>query len=493
MSRPTRGTPFFHGFHQRLFGSPPRSALVKLLPAAETLRSASQLRTACGDLLPDALLPKAAHGANSRERFFTPLVTLWAFLGQVLAGSSCRDAVRRFLAHLAGPEGDAEATLSTSTAAYCRARARLPLALLEKASAALRARLTGEVPQDALWRGHLVRLVDGSTASMPDTAVNQARWPQSKNQARGCGFPTVKMVGLFCLHSGALLQRVYGRLRHSEITLARLLWATLEKGAVLLGDRGFCSYFDLCQLQARGVEAVVRLHGSRPADFRKGQCLGKNDRLMTWTRPRAGSLICRKKEHRALPATLTVRYVRYQVAPPGFRTRQVVLVTTLLDPRAYPLEALAALYRRRWEIELHWRECKTLLSLDVLRCLSPAMIEKELLLHGLAYNLIRALMQRAALTHHQPLARISFQGTLDTLDHFAHAMHAVAHQPRKRATVLACCLLTIATDLLPDRPDRVEPRAVKRRSKAYDWLRVPRHRTAAKKAARRRARALQPA
>ena len=479
-------TPFFAGFHRHLFGTPPRSALDQLLPQAHAARSASQLRTACGEFIPDALLPKAASKLNSRARVFTPLVTFWAFLAQVLARGSCRDAVRGLLAHLpARPES--EPGLSTSTAAYCRARARLPLAMLQKVFNAVRERLRRDVPRAALWLGHRVCLVDGSTASMPDQPENQARWPQSANQKPGCGFPTLKMVGLFCLHSGALLYRACGRLRESEQSLARQLWRWLKKGDVLLGDRGFCSYLDLCQLQARGVEVVVRLHGSRRPDFRKGQRLGASDRLMTWERPRAGSLACTPEEEAALPATLTVRYVRYRVARPGFRTRQVVLVTTLLDPQRYPLAALAELYRRRWEIELHWRECKTTLGMDILRGQSPAMVDKELLLQLIAYNLVRALMQQASLPHHQPLARLSFKGTLDTFQRFAAAMHAVAGQPRQRAAILARALEAIAADLLPERPNRVEPRAVKRRPKAYDWLSVPRHQTPAKKAARRAA------
>jgi hypothetical protein len=481
-----QSTPFFAGFHQRLFGTPPRSTLEQLLPKDAAARSASQLRTACGDLIPDQLLPKTKEKANSRERLFTPLVTFWAFLAQVLAGGSCRDAVRRLLAHLPAGAVNGDA-ISSNTAAYCGARGRLPLEMLQKIFAALRDRISGEVPSAALWQGRLVRIVDGTTASMSDTVENQARWPQSGNQKPGCGFPTLKMVGLFCLHSGALLHRAVGHLRDAEQTLARQLWGFLQKGEVLLGDRGFGTFFDLSQLQARGVDAVVRLHNGRRADFRKGQCLGRFDRLMTWVRPRPSHLVCTAQEHAALPVALTVRYVRYRMAKPGFRTREVVLVTTLLDPVLYPVATLAALYRRRWDIELHWRECKTTLGMDILRCQSPDMVEKELLLHLLAYNLVRALMQRAAITHHQPLERLSFKGSVDTLQRYGDAMHAVADQPRKRAELLARCLEAIASDLLPERPDRVEPRALKRRPKAYDWLTVPRARTAAKKAARRAA------
>ena len=313
-----RSTPLFAGFHRCLFGAPPRSALEKLLPPEETLRGASQLRSACGDLVPDHLLPKAPSHANSRQRLFTPLVTFWAFLAQVLAGSSCREAVRGLLAHLPiRPLNDALEACSANTAAYCRARARLPLAMLEKIFTALGTRLTSETPQDSLWSGRRVRLIDGSTASMPDTPENQTRWPQSSNQKPGCGFPTLRMVGLFCLHSGALLHRLHGSLKTSEQAMARQLWRCLEKGDVLLGDRGFCSYLDICQLLHCGVDVVLRLHAGRDRDFRKGQRLGRNDGLRTWPRPRRDRIVCTDEEYAALPATLTVRYVRSAGDGPG--------------------------------------------------------------------------------------------------------------------------------------------------------------------------------
>jgi hypothetical protein len=479
-------TPFFTGFQRRLFGAPPRSALEELLPKDPATRSLSQLQSACGEFIPAKLLALAASKLNSRERFLPPLVTFWAFLAQVLAGSSCRDAVRRLLAWRPAASDPEAGAPAVSTAAYCRARGRLPTATLENIHTHLAAQLERETPSAALWQGRHVRLIDGSTMSTPDTAENQARWPQSANQKPGCGFPTLKCVALFCLASGALLRRVYGHLRESEQSLARQLWGCLQKGEILLGDRGFCSYFDLSALQRLGVDAVLRLHASRKVDFRRGKKLGLSDRLMTWTKPeRHGAWS--PEEHAALPKTLTLRLVRYRVAPPGFRSKEIIVVTTLLDPVAYPPAALAELYRRRWEIELHWRECKTTLRMDQLRCQRPEMIEKELWLHAIAYNLVRALMQRAAVIHHRPLEEISFKGSLDTLHRFADAMHEVAGQPKKRAALFARCLEAIAADVLPRRPHRVEPRALKRRPKPYDWLNTRRAVARAKMTARKTA------
>jgi hypothetical protein len=309
---------------------------------------------------------------------------------------------------------------------------------------------------------------------MPDTALNQQRWPQPKSQQPGCGFPLLKLVGLFCLASGALLEFAHSTWSQAEAVLARTLWKLLETGDILLADRGFCSFFDLAQFSHRGVHAVVRLRQARPADFRRGHRLGSNDRLVTWSKPARRSRVWSIEEFAALPAQMTVRLLRYRIQTPGFRSQQVILVTTLLDPKAYPLEALAQLYFQRWGVELHLREIKTLLGMDVLRSLSPKMILKELALQRIAYNLVRALMQRAALTHHLSLTRLSFKGTLDSLEHFANAIHAATGQPRKQAQLLQELLLTIARDLLPVRPNRAEPRARKRRPKNYHLLTKPR-------------------
>ena len=195
---------------------------------------------------------------------------------------------------------------------------------------------------------------------------------------------------------------------------------------------------------------------------------------MVWTKPLQRSAACTPEAFAALPATFTLRMVRYLVKNPGFRTKEVVLITTLLDPIAYPASDLASLYFKRWTVELHFREIKVLLGLDVLRCLTPTMIRKEIAMHRIAYNLVRLLMQRASVTHHVRLARISFKGTLDSLHHFSDAIHALAGHPRRQAALLEELLRTIANDLLPVRPGRSEPRAKKRRPKNYHLLTKPR-------------------
>ncbi len=366
-----------------------------------------------------------------------------------------------------------EALPSTDTSAYCQARARLEDSTLERISAHLANELERNVPGEHLWKGRQLKAIDGTTLSMPDTAANQKLWPQPKSQKPGCGFPLLKLLGLFSLASGALLRVAQGNLHQHECVLARSLWEFLERGDILLADRGFCSFFDLSELSQRGIDTLMRLHQARSSDFRHGRRLGKNDRLVVWTKPSQRSRAWSKEQFDALPQTLSLRMVRYRVEAPRFRSEEIVLITSLLDPRLYSKE-LAELYFQRWSVELHFREIKTLLGMDVLRCLSPQMILKEVVMHQIAYNLVRALMQRAAITHHIALHRLSFKGTLDSLHHFADAIHAASGRTRKQAQLLDALLVTIARDLLPLRPGRTEPRAKKRRPKNYHLLTSPR-------------------
>ena len=468
-------TPFFAAFGPLLFGKPRKSALQRLLQSDRPSRSLSQFQEAFGHLIPQALLAPKSSSKNSRERIFPPLVTFWAFLAQVLErGSSCRDALWRVLAW-GKYEGRWPANVSEDTGGYCQARARLEDETLAQIGSHLADQLQRNTPRGHLWKGRAVKIIDGTGVSMPDTAANQKLWPQSKEQKPGCGFPWLKLSGLFCLASGALLHFVIGNKHQHEASLARALFKLLAAGDILLADRGFCSFATLQAILGQGADAVLRLHQARPADFRRGRRLGRNERLVTWTKP----LQCLKhwdaQEFATLPPTLTLRLLRYRIAVPGFRSEEVVLVTTLLDRQSYPLEALADLYFQRWNVELHFREIKTLLGMDVLRCLSPMMILKELAMHRIAYNLVRALMQQASITHHVALPRLSFKGSLDALDHFAQAIHAATGKPRKQAALLQELLRTIAADLLPLRPCRCEPRAKKRRPKNYHLLTAPRH------------------
>lgn len=465
-------TPFFKAFGPLLFGRPARRAIEKL----QRFDSLQELYELFGHLFPERLLEPSAQGANSRERTFTAQVTFWAFVAQILSpGSSCREMVRRVDAWWQRTTQDG-VKLSGSTSAYCQARARLDPAALELICGHLCWSLERNTLSEERWLGgRSVKIIDGTCLSMPDTEANQTLWPQPSSQQASLGFPMMKLVGLFSLGSGALLETVTGNLHVHESVLFRGLWDKLTKNDVVLADRGFCSYATLASLQQRGVDSVMRLHQMRRADFRAGRALGPEDRLVTWQKPAQRTQTWSVEEFAALPETLTLRLVRLHVAAQGFRTRTVVLVTTLLDPQLYSAAALRELYGERWNVELHFHQIKTLLAMDVLRCKSPELIQREVALHRIAYNLVRNLMQRSAHLHHVPLGRISFKGSLDTLRHWSAVIAGAGETPRKQNDLIAQMLAAIARDLVPERPGRSEPRAKKRRSKNYQLLTQPRH------------------
>lgn len=431
-------------------------------------QSLSDMQALFAPLLPHPRLQPSPSGPNSRQRIFSLPVTFWLFLWQSFQpDGTCRSAVQhlRTLFCVNCPETSTD----EATSAYCQARNRLPLDKL----VALRQDAAAAAQQQApafSWCGHPVKVVDGSTASLPDTDANQKLYPQSKSQKPGCGFPLLKYVALFCMASGAMLGYQRGNKHQHEIALFQMLWDCLLKaGDVVLGDRGFGSYVTLALLQARQVWGVFRLHQCRPHDMRRGRRLGPNDRLCVWTRPPSRPRYLPAALWELVPATLTVRLVRVRLADKGFRTREVWLVTTLLDPVKYPASELAALYARRWKIELWLRDLKGPLGMDVLRCKSPEMVHKEIEIRWTCYNLTRALMCQSAKQHDAPLDRISFKGTLDAIKTYAPKI-AMSHTRKMRRALMEDMRWCLAHDLVPKRPDRREPRATKRRPKPYAQL-----------------------
>lgn len=401
-------------------------------------------------------LKAAKEGRGSRLRAFGRVAVFWAFLAQVLTrGGSCRWALSRLQAEAIA---NGRRRPGDSTSAFCQARAALSSAWLQKLFASLNAWFVPRTRQQ--WRGRTVRLIDGTGFSMPDTAANRKRWDYPGNTKPGCGFPAGKMVGLFCLHTGRLIEFVQDTWKTHDLTLARKLICWLQPGDVLVADRAYCGWTFLALLGRRGADFVVGLHQARRTSLR---CAGSVQDA--WPRPQ------RPTEHskrfwRRMPEELAVRLVRFVVHRNGFRPYHLVVVTSLLDRKAFPDDAIAALYLRRWQIELHYRQIKTNLSLDVLRGLTPQTIELELWMHAIAYNLIRALLLQAAMTHDVPLERLSFKGAVDT----THAWIAGPFLSRARRHARVQLLARIARDQVPDRPGRSEPRALKRRHKNYQFL-----------------------
>ena len=470
-------TPFFKCFHPLLFGKPPVSALKEALAKLSAFNSISQLRQLFGSCIPDALLAPGTCGDNSRRRIFSLDVVFWAFLDQVQTpAGSCRQAVRKVMAFLRRKAPRLQTgVMSPDTSAYCQARAKIPLQVIDDISSHLVERMQKNIPAGGLWHGRRVKLVDGTGVSMPDTAANQARWPQSTSQKPGCGFPSMNVVAIFCLCTGALIKAATGDRRTHETMLFQRLWQVLEKGDLLVADRGFCSFAAFATLFARGVDLLMRLPEKKMRQAISSQLprTGVFDVIVTWRRPAQCVPSMTPEAFALLPESLLVRVVRYTIAQPGFRTQMVTLVTTVLDAEIKAAD-LAALYFRRWGIELHFREIKILLNMDVLRCLTPAMIERELRMHFVAYNLIRCVMQKAALTYDADLNRLSFKGCLDTVRHFANAAQGAEDKPRTISAIVDEMLLAIVRDPNPLRLGRSEPRALKRRKKNYRLLTKPR-------------------
>jgi hypothetical protein len=434
--------------------------------------SVHQFELLFSDWIPHSLLAQQDQGAHSRDRCWNLRLVFWTFLWQISqAGASCREAIRQAMA-LCLASGAAPPPDTTSP--YCQARAGLPLPRLQQIHDGLVQEARAAASSKDLWLGREVLVVDGSCVTAPDTAENQKAFPQQSVQKPGCGFPIIRLVGLLSLATGLLVAWATGQWQQHELTLLQTLWAHLPPGSILLGDRGFCAWGLLAQCQRRKVDAVFRVKGSLRSDFRRGQRLSQHERLVQWRKPAKRPRTVTPEEWNLLPEVLTLRLVRCRLGQPGFRTTEVILATTLLDWAAYPPAALAQLYHRRWAMELTLRNLKTTLQMDMLSCKSPAMLEIELRLHILVHNLVRRLMLEAARRHGVTLERISFAGALAAARRYSEAL-AQARSKRRRRELLDDLFRVLASDQVPDRPGRREPRAMKRRPKPYPRLMCHRH------------------
>jgi DDE family transposase len=412
-------------------------------------------------------------GHTWRQSFWSPSVTVLTFLLQVLDPTkTVRAAVVDLLTQL-GARGVCRLPSADPTA-YCQARKRLPLAVVQhllSLTARSVARLLGA---DARWHGHRVLIVDGSCSSMPDEAKLRAAYPQSPNQKKGCGFPLIRYVGLFCWSTGALVALKWGTYFTAELPLYRELWRHLRRGDLIVGDRNFGSYVDIARLRQRGVEGIYRLHKSRKTKI-LGKRLGPREWLVEWMRPRfwLASVGISRKAFERLPERMTLRLIRLRASRKS-RCKTIDIVTTLLDPVEVPADEIQRLYRDRWMVELNFRHIKIALGMDVLRGKSVDVIHKELCVHLVVYNLIRLLMWRAAKEHGKDLHRLSFTGTLKRLHKLSSLFLLLDHLPGGRS-LYDQVLVWIAADRIPFRPDRREPRCLKRRPKSYPRLTRPRH------------------
>jgi hypothetical protein len=432
----------------------------ELLPFHEILNA---------DMVKSAL---AAAGVKFNDRIFTPFVTLCMFLSQVLdPDHSCRAAVARLIVWMAV---NGRRPCAADTTSYCDARLRLPLEVVVCLVRQTAREIDAGASDSWLWKGRKVTLVDGSTASMPDTPRNQKVFPQSKTQGIGLGFPLVRMVAIISLATGVVHDLAMGPYKGKETgetALFRILLERLASGEIVMGDRYFASFFMLVALMQRNVDGLFRMHQCRKFDFRRGRRLGVEDHVVTWTKPKRPGWMD-EETYAQIPDQLTVRELRFKVEQPGFRVNELVLVTTMLDVVEFTKEELADLFLQRWNVELDLRSIKDVLQMDVLRCKSPEMVEKEIWTHLLAYNLIRGVMAKAAEAHDKQPRQLSFKGTLQTMTAFHEALRRAT--PKDRVVLVEAMLAAIAQHEVADRFGRVEPHANKRRPKPQKFLMEPR-------------------
>lgn len=411
-------------------------------------------------------------GYRSQASLYTPITTVLTFLNQLLKPDGCcRRAVNELIAERIA--GDKPAC-SADTGGYCKARARIPEAVYRNL-----ARRSGQLAEqqaeaDWLWHGHRVRIADGSTLQLADSDANRDAYPLQRHLKPGLHYPVVRILVVFSLAVGTVLDgalRPYRGKGASELAMLREMADLFAPGDVLLADRFYAGYWDVAFWLARGVHVVVRNSASRMSDFRRGRRLGKDDHLITWKKTNRPDWIDAEAA-RNVPARLQLREVRVRVEVKGFRTREVIVITSLTDAKAYPREAIVDLYRQRWQAELNLRSLKTHLGMQRLRCQTPAMIRNEFMMYLLAYNGIRRIAAEAARHSGSRPCQVSFQNTRQAINAFfprlplaKDVQHWLEH-----------LLQVVASVPVGHRPNRVEPYSCKTRAQEFPPPKEPRAR-----------------
>ena len=471
----TNATLFLPGFHLATLRRRPRSAARRLAEEKARIRqhSISEFGDCFGHFIPTKTLENGPDGAFSRRRLFSKENTFWAFFSQVLdADGGCQEVVRKVQALAATRSMPVP---STSTSAYCQARGKLDPVELEK----ILAHTADELQQQGRsrwWKDRRVVVVDGTGVSMADTPANQQDWPQPNSQKPGCGFPQARICACFCLQTGGLLSYRLGHNKNAELPLLRQQWDSFNSGDIFLGDKGFCSYYDVWQFKQRGVDSVITLARRTPVTAASAVAvLGPDDLLIQWPKPAWNkSLSYSKEEWQALPAQLDLRQIKVTINVPGMRSASYYLITTLTDSTRYSAAELADLYRQRWDVELFFRDIKTTMGMDVLRCRTPDLVKKEILMHFIAYNAVRRLIVDAAKAVACAPRQISFKASVQALRQWEPQLHRRAADDTEWRRLLGSLRAAIGARQLTDRPGRREPRCLKRRPKPFALLTAPR-------------------
>ena len=414
-------------------------------------------------LLPKETITEAfgkANGILDRARIYVTSVTVWVFLAQVLSKDhDCVTAVAKLIVYrVAG----GLAACCAKSGAYCIARDKLNEQAMHRLLTHTGQTIEEQAPDDWRWVGHRVITADGATVTMADTEENQAAYPQLRAQAPGCGFPIMRMVVFFSLSTGVVLETAMGKYRGKlthEVSLFREIDSCIEEDDVFLADRAYAGWFDMARLIARGAHVVVRKHQLRQSDFRTGRRLGRDDHIIRLEKPQQRPKWMDQDEYRDYSAFIEIREVRIRVQQKGFRTREIIVHTSLLNDVEYSKEDIAALFRRRWQAELHLRSLKTVMQMEHLRCKKPHRVRNEVRAHMIAYNLIRQVMSEAASHADVQPWQISFKATMTTLMEMLPVLGMIRDPEDLCRVLLACC----QQHRVGDRPDRDEPRVVKRR------------------------------
>ncbi|MDH3976087.1 MAG: IS4 family transposase [Deltaproteobacteria bacterium] len=469
-------TPLFPNFHFQTLRRKPRSAQQILAEKVAQLKekSLSQLGECFGKFVPKKYLNPTKSGALSRRRWFSRENTFWAFFSQILdADGGCQEVVRKLQAFAAMKS---QALPSSSTSAYCQARKKLDLSSLESILRHTSKQLKSKAEPSKL-NGRRVIVVDGTGVSMPDTAENQHVWPQQSRQKPGCSFPQASICACFSLQTGALLSYEIGNKKSHELPMLRKQWSTFKSGDIFLGDKIFCSYYDISKFKEMGVDSVLTLARRHPVTKAEAvKVFGKDDLLIHWKKPsRSKASSYSQKDWEELPEKLLLRQIKVTVKEPGFRVTSFYIIATLLNAKKYPADEIADLYLQRWDVELFFRDIKTTMGMDILRCKTPDMVRKEIMMHFIVYNSIRCLMLEAANRKDVKAQRISFKGSVQSLRQWEPHLNLDKISRQERDRLIEQLYESIAGNIVPERPGRREPRALKRRRKNFALLTSPRH------------------
>lgn len=491
--------PFLPGIPTQLYGKQKRSQLEKLrgLFQQNLQNSITDYGVLFNDIVPIQLLHEAS--SEERTRTFPEVVTFWAWASQILeCNSSCAKVlvtVQNWYAEAnkSRSPGQELKIPSNNSGSYCDARKRLSTKFLDTVHRLVESYTEARINVSDLWYGFRLKAIDGTSFQLMDTPENQEKYPQPSTQKAGCGTPTMGFLGILDLARGSIASYKLGKHTDHDLKGAHEMRDELNRDDLLLADRAFCSYWFIALMLAKGVHCVMRLHQARQKalDWSKGKYIDQNSRLMTWKKGRRPSKSpMTQEEWDSLPEELSIRYVRTKGISRDGKPRWLYIATTLTDAELYDTKEIALLYEERWKIEVKFRDIKTTLKLEQLRVKTPEMAEKMVKLIQIVYNLVKAIQLEAIGDENLVMDELSFKGTLDVISEFRGSFKNLQCKPKLRMAAIEHIEQRIVERVLLIRPNRSEPRAIKRRPKNYQLLTKPRgefienqHRSRYKKAA----------